>query len=274
LAQSHKRAAGKEEKMNIAKDHDHISYSQINCYTTCPLKYRFNYIDGLEPEFTSSALIFGSAMHAGIQAYLQSTLEGDPLTSDQMVDVYRAEWIGSEGQKIRYSAREPQDSLLNKAGELFDLFVDQHDTEAEVIAVEESFTMDLNELINDGPCDLPPFIGYVDAIIQNGSTALIDYKTSSRKPNGDMNATQLVAYSLGATTLGYEPNELTYRYEYLVKTAKPELVACPVRIDDDDRRRFLKITTSVWIAIQSEIYFPNPSYLCSSCGYQRQCKEW
>jgi putative RecB family exonuclease len=112
LAQSHKRAAGKEEKMKTAQDHDHLSYSQINTYTTCPLKYRFNYIDGLEPEFTSSALLFGSGIHAGIQAYLQSTLEGEPLRRDQMVDVYRAEWIGSEGQKIRYSTRESQDSLL------------------------------------------------------------------------------------------------------------------------------------------------------------------
>jgi putative RecB family exonuclease len=260
--------------MNTAANHDHLSYSQINCFMNCGLKYRFHYIDRLEPEFTSSALVFGSAMHAGIQAYLQSILEADPLRPNQILDVFREEWRGSEGQKIRYSARESQDSLLNKAGQLFDLFVDQYDTEAEVIAVEESFTMDLNELIKDGPGDLPPFIGYVDAIIQNGSTALIDYKTSSRKPNGDVNAMQLVAYSLGATTLGYEPNELTYRYEYLVKTAKPELVTCPVRIDDDDRRRFLKMTTSVWKAIQSAIFYPNPSYLCSSCGYQRQCKEW
>jgi putative RecB family exonuclease len=107
--------------MNIAKEHDHISYSQINTYTTCPLKYRFNYIDCLEPEFTSSALIFGSAMHAGIQAYLQSTLEGDPLRPDHLLDVFREEWRDSEGQKIKYSARESQDSLLNKAGELFEV---------------------------------------------------------------------------------------------------------------------------------------------------------
>ncbi len=40
---------------------------------------------------------------------------------------------------------------LNKAGELFDLFVDQYDAEAEVIAVEESFTMDLNELYRTVP---------------------------------------------------------------------------------------------------------------------------
>lgn len=260
--------------MRTAQDHDHLSYSQINCYTTCPLKYRFNYIDHLEPEFTTSALMFGSAMHAGIQAYLQSELECDPLRLDQLLDVYRGEWRTSNDLPVRYASRESEDALLNKASELFALFVDQHDPSSEVIAVEEEFTLDLNELTGERSCELPPFTGFMDAIIKNGSTTLIDYKTSSRKPNGDVKAMQLVAYSLGAATLGYDPNDLAYRYEYLVKTAKPEFVVHPVRITDDDRRRFLKTTTRVWKAIQSSIFYPNPSYLCGSCGYQSRCKEW
>jgi putative RecB family exonuclease len=265
---------GEEEKMKTAQDHDHLSYSQINCYTTCSLKYRFHYIDRLEEEFTSSALLFGSGIHAGIQAYLQSILEADPLRPDQLLDVFREEWRTSSNGKIRYSARESEESLVNKAHELFTMFVEKHDPAAEVIAVEEAFTSDLNQLTNDSPSRLPLFTGYVDAIIRNGSTTLIDYKTSSRKPSGDLNAMQLVAYSLGATTLGYEPNELAYRYEYLVKTAKPELISYPVAVGDNERRRFLKTTTRVWKAIQSAIFYPNPSYLCSSCGYQSSCKEW
>jgi len=260
--------------MNAQTNRDHLSYSQISCYMNCALKYGFNYIERLEPSFTPSALHFGHTMHSGIQAFLQSTLEGDPLRADQLVDVYRQEWLTLDGPPIRYSARESEDGLLNKARELFSLFVDQHDYSSEVIAVEEQFDLDLNGLDEEGPRDLPPLTGYVDAIIRNGATALIDYKTSSRKPNGDVNAMQLAAYSLGATTLGYEPNELQYRYEYLVKTAKPELVSCPVRVEDDDRRRFLKITSRVWQGIQSGIFYPNPGYLCSSCGYQKHCTEW
>jgi len=116
--------------------------------------------------------------------------------------------------------------------------------------------------------------GYVDAILKNGSTVLVDYKTSSRKPNGDVNAMQLVAYSLAAPTLGFEPDELHYRYEYLLKTTKPELVQRPVAIAHNDRWRFLKTTATVWKAIQSSIFYPNPSYLCSSCGFRRHCNEW
>ena len=260
--------------MNAAVHHDHLSYSQINCYTTCPLKYRFHYIDRLEEEFTSSALLFGSGIHSGIQAYLQSILEADPLRPDQLSDVFREEWRTSSNGKIRYSARESEASLAIKAEELLTLFVDQHDPETEIIAVEEAFTIDLKELAGDSRLALPPLVGSIDAIIKNGSTSLIDFKTAARKPNGDVNTMQLAAYSLAATTLGYDPNELDYRFDYLVKTAKPELLRYPVAVGDHERRRFVKTITRVWKAIQSAIFYPNPSYLCSSCGYQSHCQEW
>jgi len=252
----------------------HLSYSQISTYMQCGLKYRFNYIDRLEPEFTPSALHFGRAIHSSIQAFLQSSLEADPLRADQLVDIYREEWRGVDGPPVRYSRRESEESLYNTARQILTVFTEQHDPAIEVIAVEEAFTLDLAAIAEDFPQDIPPLTGYVDAILKNGSTALVDYKTSSRKPNGDVNAMQLVAYSLAASRLGYDPNELQYRYDYLLKTAKPELVSCPVAIDDNDRRRLLKTTAKVWKGIQSSIFYPNPSYLCSSCPYQRHCNDW
>jgi putative RecB family exonuclease len=258
----------------MTREEPHLSYSQINTYMTCPLKYRFSYIDGLVGDFTSSALHFGHAIHSCIQAFLQSWLEADPLRADHLVDIYREEWRRFDGPPVRFSKRESEESLFNTAKQVFTLFTEQHDPAIEIIAVEEPFTLDLTALSTDCPRDMPPLMGYVDAILKNGSTVLVDYKTSSRKPNGDVNAMQLVAYSLAALDLGYDPNELQYRYDYLLKTAKPELVGCPVAIKDNDRKRFLKTTTRVWTAIQSSIFYPNPSYLCGSCAYKRSCNEW
>jgi putative RecB family exonuclease len=256
------------------KDEPHLSYSQINSYMQCSLKYRFNYIDRLEPEFTPSALHFGSAIHSVIQAFLQSSLEADPLRPDQLVDIYHQEWRELDGPPIRYTRRESEESLFNTARQVVTVFAEQHDPGIEVIAVEETFMLDLATLSEECPRNIPHMTGSVDAILRNGSTVLVDYKTSSRKPNGDVNNMQLVAYSLAASDLGYDPNELQYKYEYLLKTAKPELVSCPVAIDDNDRRRFLKTTARVWNAIQSSIFYPNPSYLCGSCAYQRHCNDW
>lgn len=258
----------------MTQERQHLSHSQISAYMQCGLKYRFHYIDRLEPEFTPSALHFGRSIHCGIQAFLQSTLEADPLRPDQLLDVFRQEWTAHDGPSVRYSVRESENGLLNTAKQLFTIFVENHDPHIEVVAVEEAFTLELAEFIHDYPDELPQFKGYIDAILKNGSTALVDYKTSGRKPNGDVNAMQLVGYSLGAVALGYDPNELDFRFDYLTKTAKPELVPYPVNIGDNDRRRFLKTVTRVWKAIQTAIFYPNPGYLCSSCVYQSRCREW
>ncbi|MFC1833206.1 RecB family exonuclease [Thermodesulfobacteriota bacterium] len=261
--------------MNAGQLPEHLSYSSVSTYMQCSLKWRFHYVDRLEPEFTPSALLFGQAIHEAIGAFLQSTLNGDRLTADNLLDVYRQIWISHEGPSIRYGARDSEDALLTKAEGLLSLFHEQHDPSSEVIAVEEAFELDLQELVPDYPHKLPHHIGVVDSIQkQNGVTSLIDYKTAARKPNGSVNAMQLVAYSIGAAGLGYDPNELDYRYEYLVKTAKPQLVSYPVKVNDRDRRRFLKMATRVWKAVQGAIFYPNPSFFCSGCGFQRHCNEW
>ncbi len=66
--------------MNASMEKPHLSYSQINTYLTCPLKYKFHYIDQIEPPFVSSALVFGSCIHEAVAAFYQSCLEGDPLS--------------------------------------------------------------------------------------------------------------------------------------------------------------------------------------------------
>src|SRR5271157_5486360 len=105
----------------MTKEEPHLSYSQINTYMTCPLKYRFSYIDRPVPDFTPSALHFGHAVHSCIQAFLQSSLEADPLRSDQLVDIYREEWRKSDGPPVRYSKRESEESLFNTAKQVFTL---------------------------------------------------------------------------------------------------------------------------------------------------------
>lgn len=88
--------------MKTPLDNDHLSYSQVNCYMTCLLKYRFHYIDRIEPPFISSAHTFGSCIHEAVAAFYQSCLEGDPLSAGQVHDVYRRAWEShSEEQTVR-----------------------------------------------------------------------------------------------------------------------------------------------------------------------------
>ena len=56
--------------------------SQIFCFTTCPLKHRFQYVEGRPPERISIVLPFGSAIHSAIEmAYMSLKNHGrtEPL---------------------------------------------------------------------------------------------------------------------------------------------------------------------------------------------------
>jgi hypothetical protein len=57
---------------------DYISWSAISTFRTCPLKYKFRYIDGLPEESVSSALIFGTGIHTAVEQHYQAQLAGDP----------------------------------------------------------------------------------------------------------------------------------------------------------------------------------------------------
>jgi putative RecB family exonuclease len=265
--------------MNRQQLPDHLSYSSISCYLQCPLKWKFHYVDKLPEEFITSSLVFGQAIHESVAAFLNASLSGDSLTPDEMLMVYLNAWRQSNGTEIRCSNGDSEEKLLKKAQDLLSLWHDSHDGIAEVIGVEEEFSLDLAELTDYPSLDLPPLIGYVDHIIKqpDGSIALIDLKTAARKPSqlqADQSL-QLTAYSLGARALGFDPDELTLRLDYLLKGTQPDLVSLETTRSEDDRRRFVKTISRVWKGITNSVFFPKTDWFCrSSCGYQTQCAEW
>ena len=46
---------------------DHLSWSGIKTYQTCPRKFSFQYIEQVPEEFKPSSLLFGSAFHCAVE---------------------------------------------------------------------------------------------------------------------------------------------------------------------------------------------------------------
>ena len=55
----------------------YVSWSALSTFRTCPLKYRFRYVDGLPEESVSSALVFGSGIHTAVEQHYQAILSGE-----------------------------------------------------------------------------------------------------------------------------------------------------------------------------------------------------
>jgi putative RecB family exonuclease len=254
--------------MRTAEEHDHLSYSQVACYLSCPLQYRLKYLDKVEPAFNSAALAFGSAIHEAVAAFHQSRLEADPLSSDQMLDVYRDQW--RRAGQVKFFNGDSENTLLEKARQMLQVFHESADQNVQVIGVEEFFEIPLG--------GLPLFQGYIDLIEQSpdGEVILVDLKTASKKlsqSNVDTNM-QLTAYALATESMGFNADEMKFRLDVLLKTKEAGLVKYETSRTPDDRYRFIKLLYSVWNGIQSDVFFPRQDLGCVQCQWATQCKEW
>lgn len=247
----------------------HLSYSQVSTYLTCPLRYRFQYVELVPPAFTPAALAFGSSVHEAVAAYYQSRLEGDILRADQMLDVYRDTWRGAEG--VKFFNGDNEQSLMEKAQQLIAVFHERVDPHVTVLGVEEFFEVQLAQ-------EVPPFHGYIDLIEedQDGRVTVVDLKTASKKlADSAVHANiQLTAYSIGAAALGFDPEQLVLRLDVITKTKSPELFRHETTRTQVQRERFVKAVKHVWSAIEHHAFFPREDWHCSQCAYTEPCKAW
>ncbi len=248
----------------------HLSYSQINTYLMCPLKYKFQYIDLIRPAFTSSALVFGSAIHEAVGAFYQSVMEGDCLTVSQAHDVYRQIWESqNEEHEIRFFNGDSGESLSKKAQSMLSVFVEQFEPSVQIIGVEEPFSVEIE--------GTPSLVGWIDSLelAPDGTVTIVDLKTASKRYSEQnvRSNLQLTCYSLGAQSLGFN-GDTRYRLDVLLKTQKPELVKYETCRSDTDRVRIVKIIKTVWEGISKQIFFPKEDWQCGQCAYGEVCGEW
>lgn len=89
------------------------SASQLVQYAMCPRKYAFSYVYGFEPEFRSTALVLGSAMHSAIAWWFAEKLDGRRPTLDQADGVLSADLLaGSAGTDMRWKDATPLHGLV------------------------------------------------------------------------------------------------------------------------------------------------------------------
>ena len=59
------------------RQQSHVSFTQIDQYLRCPLKYRFTFLDRLEPDFVPVALAFGSGIHGAAAFFFRGAGQGE-----------------------------------------------------------------------------------------------------------------------------------------------------------------------------------------------------
>lgn len=240
-----------------------LSFSKVDEYLTCPLKYRFSRVDRL-PRKPAPHLSWGTSVHSALEAWWSSAPSGDgsaPTVEDLLAAYFRG-WDDTGFVGV------PRDEKVAWYRWGQDILRRHHARHAAgwvpAVAVESRFTLDLGDDV--------AVVGYVDHVERTGSggVAVVDWKTS-RKPKTRSQvrgSLQLAVYALACRELfGEDPEWVAL--DFVVGGLRVKVPFCEIDVDGA-RGTVLSVASE----IRAGRFDPTPSPLCGWCDHQAVCPLW
>lgn len=242
-----------------------ISYSSLNTYGTCPLKYKYQNIDRIK-EPKSKDQVFGTLIHSVLHYYHTPALLAPNL--EQALDFFAKRW----NSEVFESELEERSAFTEGVKIIERYCRDNAPGDFTIVDLESRFSIE----IGDEATGRHTISGIIDRIdkTENGYE-IIDYKTTKKMPSQEKvdNDLQLSIY-LKAFLERY-PKEtehletITVSLYYLKHGVKLSSTRTREQLEQIDRE-FLQVIK----AIEEEKFDPILSPLCDWCGYQKICPLW
>lgn len=145
---------------------EHLSYSRLSRFESCPLSYQLHYLDKRAAE-PGVPLSFGKALHAVLERLLQEVIDTEyagPLSEARALQLYREEWAASGLCGL---------NLFQQGLGILQDFVRQHGRvdSRDILAVEKEFRLPV------GPFTVLGFIDRVDWV-DDETVHVMDYKSN------------------------------------------------------------------------------------------------
>jgi len=258
----------------------HFSFSQLNTYLICPMKYAHNYIYGTPWETKPVALPFGKAIHKSAETYYRSLQETSEIISvEQMIGVFESTFdqdIENNEIELTFKNGENLESLREQGNELLKLFHAEIRPQ-KIVAVEFRFSIRVPDILNGGE-DLPiKLVGYFDLVESDhdDTYAVVELKTSAQRFSSlrleyDLQST-VYSYALSKMKLATSENSCLVRYDVLVKTKKPAFERYFVTRTQADHERLVHLINHVLRAIENRTFYRQTGWQCGDCQFKKAC---
>ena len=248
-----------------------ISYSALDTFKQCPLKYKYQVIDKIKAPKTKEA-VFGSALHEALEWFHKQTPVSPTL--DELLNKFKEIW-----PKDNSPFSEDEDMIyFSEAIKILKNYYENYlkiKDNFSVLGAETRFEVILENPQNkEEKCLLTGIIDRVDKT--KDGIEVIDYKTTKKLPSQEdiHNSMQMSLYCLGVinrwpqfTEKGIENIKLTLYY------LKHQETISTFRTQE----QLNKVQEHVWTKlkeIETSKFEPLPSVLCDWCGYKKICPMW
>jgi len=232
------------------------SYSALNTFQTCGLKYKFQNIDKIKTPKSKEA-IFGTIIHSVLK--FLHTPQAIPPTIEEVLEYYNNLW----NSEIYEDKQEEVAVLSNGVRILQDYYAKNNPKNFNIIDLETRFNLDITEDIT--------LAGIIDRIdkLEDGSFEIIDYKTGKKLPSQQDidNDFQLSIYNMAITDRWPKLDQpIKLSLYYLKHGIKLSSLRTPEQIAQTKQ-----IILDIIEEIKKGNFVPTPNALCDWCGYQKEC---
>jgi putative RecB family exonuclease len=261
--------------LSLLRAEAHVSVSSVGCYLRCPEQYRHRYLNRTPPSHKSSALAFGSAIHAALAHFYRELMYScSEPSAEELAATFSDAWTRELGSPlpVLFDKNDGPDALRDKGVALVRLFHVDAPRPHRVMEVEEPFSVEVHDPTTGEVFD-ERLVGAVDAIVQDdlGQYHLLEHKTGARKRSFQHDL-QGAIYSYVAPRIGLG-DKVAATYQLLTKTKTPTLHVEAVSFTDADRHDALRTVAGVLAAVRAGAFFPRRDqvWLCRGCPYAAAC---
>lgn len=241
------------------------SYSALDSFRTCPLRYKFSQIDKIRPGKKSPEAVFGSVIHSTMQ-FIHS---GSFILPNQKeaLNYFSQKW-NSDVFENEFQERA---AFAQGIKIIQDYYKNNNPSDAKIVDLESHFSVDLR---HDGEVHL--ISGIIDRIdkIKDGFE-IIDYKTANKLPAQSHieDNLQLLIYLLAFIkrypNLDKTPEKVKLTLYYLKHGTKLSTKKTLEQLKEEKERIF-----DLFEEIKKSDFQAKTSPLCDWCDYQEICPMW
>ena len=238
----------------------HLSYSRLSRFETCPLSYRLHYIEKQQAE-PGLPLRFGKTIHAVLERLIKEVVDDErtgPLSEERAIELYREAWGAEQltGMDVFAEGLAILRRFIAEQG-----VVDHRD----VLAIEKEFRLPV------GPFEVLGFIDRVDWI-DDETVEVIDYKTNHQLFTRDEVDTslQMSLYEVAVRRLWPWARKVKLTFWMLRHGLRQETTRTPEQLAD-------ALAYVETLGRQTETATEYPARLntnCSYCDHRKQCPAY